>query len=781
MNAPPSERRPPNAPPARRLAGAPPPRHAAGASAPRHAAGASPPRHAAGAPPPRRRASAPAALARALACALVALVALASAPARAAEPVTLWHSYREDGTELKALAQSLDAFRKITGAEIRVLAVPFDGYASKLTAAIPSGNGPDIYIDAHERIGDYRVRGIVAPVGDALPPGDEPAYAQSSLAAVRLDGKLYGIPLSRKCIGLYINDALMSADPPDLESLGDLAPKLPPGVVPLAHFAGNAYFHAPFLTSFGGSMLGPGDAYGLDSEAGRRSVDFVAELTRRKIIPEETSGALVTDLFSSGRAAAAINGPWMAGELKSDLRYHVVPLPPLRASGRPMRPLLTVEAVLMSPQGAARPEARALARYLGSDDAADLRARIGRNVSARSAPPPSAAGDAFLVAFGRAADAAEPMPTSAAMRLVFEPTDRALRKVLRGDAPSAVALAEAGHRFDDVRRPLPPAAPPGPFALGLGALALAGAFALYRRPRPAGAPNLRASLPAYAYVALAVAAVLVLVVVPLAVGAATSFFAGRGETMRFVGLAHYVNILTARGGPLLATGSFYLVLLVTVFWTVCNVVLHVGIGVSLGLLLSRERLRGKAIYRVLLIVPWAVPSYVTALAWKGLFHRQYGAVNALLGLVGVEPVAWFARFSTAFAANLSTNVWLGFPFMMVVTMGALTAVPKDVLEAAAVDGATPWERLRLVTLPLIRPALAPAVALGAIWTFNMFNVVFLVSGGDPDGTTDILVSEAYRWAFTREAQIGYAAAYSVLIFLLLAGSTRLSERLAARA
>jgi arabinogalactan oligomer / maltooligosaccharide transport system permease protein len=95
-----------------------------------------------------------------------------------------------------------------------------------------------------------------------------------------------------------------------------------------------------------------------------------------------------------------------------------------------------------------------------------------------------------------------------------------------------------------------------------------------------------------------------------------------------------------------------------------------------------------------------------------------------------------------------------------------------VLEAAKVDGATRWQRLRLITLPMIRPTLAPAVTLGAIWTFNMFNVVFLVSGGDPDGTTDILVSEAYRWAFTREAQYGYAAAYAVLIFLLLTLATR---------
>jgi arabinogalactan oligomer/maltooligosaccharide transport system permease protein len=155
-----------------------------------------------------------------------------------------------------------------------------------------------------------------------------------------------------------------------------------------------------------------------------------------------------------------------------------------------------------------------------------------------------------------------------------------------------------------------------------------------------------------------------------------------------------------------------------------------------------------------------------------------GLIEALNGLFGtsLEPIAWFSSFSTAFTANLMTNVWLGFPFMMVVTLGALTAVPEDILEAARVDGATRWQRLTLITLPMIRPTLAPAVTLGAIWTFNMFNVVFLVSGGDPDGTTDILVSEAYRWAFTREAQYGYAAAYSVLILLLLTVATRLMGR-----
>jgi len=229
----------------------------------------------------------------------------------------------------------------------------------------------------------------------------------------------------------------------------------------------------------------------------------------------------------------------------------------------------------------------------------------------------------------------------------------------------------------------------------------------------------------------------------------------------------------------LGHGSFYVTLGVTVLWTVCNVALHVALGVALGVVLARPAMRLKALYRVLLVLPWAVPSYVTALSWKGMFHRQFGAVNAILGALGVAPISWFSHFATAFTANVATNVWLGFPFMMVVTLGALASIPKEVLEAAEVDGATRWQRFWRISLPLLRPTLLPAVVLGSVWTFNMFNVVFLVSGGEPDGATDILVSEAYRWAFTRDAQYGYAAAYAVLIFFILAGLSRAAAKLQA--
>jgi arabinogalactan oligomer/maltooligosaccharide transport system permease protein len=177
-----------------------------------------------------------------------------------------------------------------------------------------------------------------------------------------------------------------------------------------------------------------------------------------------------------------------------------------------------------------------------------------------------------------------------------------------------------------------------------------------------------------------------------------------------------------------------------------------------------------------LIVPWAVPNYITAKIWKGMFHQQFGAINGILNALHIAPISWFSKFWTAFSANLATNVWLGFPFMMVVTLGALSRMPKELEEAAALDGATRWQRLRHVVLPLLKPALIPSVILGAVWTFNMFNVVFLVSAGEPDGATDILISQAYRWAFVRGHRYGYAAAYAVLIFAILAAQTLFSRK-----
>jgi arabinogalactan oligomer/maltooligosaccharide transport system permease protein len=371
-----------------------------------------------------------------------------------------------------------------------------------------------------------------------------------------------------------------------------------------------------------------------------------------------------------------------------------------------------------------------------------------------------------LGAFRAQAALALPMPNRPEMNTLWEPAAVALRSTLRGNASPESAAATAQRRAMHLLRPRPTAANHWPYTIAIGLFALGGAAWMLSLAR-ARAGEIRASGRAARYLTPMLAAVLLLVVLPAVMGVALAFFEHKGGEYTFVGLQNFQEILLGSEYGFGEAWNFYTTFLVTVLWTVLNVALHVTLGVLLALWLTRPWLRLRGVFRVLLILPWAVPSYITALLWKGMFNAQFGAVNEILAVLGLERVEWFASFWPAFGANLCTNVWLGFPFMMVVTLGALSSIPTDLYEAARVDGATAWQRFRFVTAPLLRPALAPAVVLGTVWTFNMFNVVWLVSGGEPDGLTDILVSEAYRWAFARGERYGYAAAYAVLIFFVL--------------
>jgi arabinogalactan oligomer/maltooligosaccharide transport system permease protein len=272
---------------------------------------------------------------------------------------------------------------------------------------------------------------------------------------------------------------------------------------------------------------------------------------------------------------------------------------------------------------------------------------------------------------------------------------------------------------------------------------------------------------AMGFLAPAAISMFVLVAAPFLIGLVLGFYDHHHGEWSFVGLDNFGEILSGGGRPLDDPLNFWFILGVTVLWTVANVALHVTIGVALALVLSKKWLRGRGIFRMLLILPWAVPNYITALIWKGMFTGEYGAINSLLNAAGLDSVSWFSSWASAFAANVATNTWLGFPFMMVVALGALETIPRELYEAASVDGASAWQRFRHITLPHLRPALGPAVALGSIWTFNMFNVIFLVSGGAPGGSTNILVTDAYRWAFERGERYGMAAAYATIIFLIL--------------
>ncbi|MCU0920531.1 MAG: sugar ABC transporter permease [Burkholderiaceae bacterium] len=293
------------------------------------------------------------------------------------------------------------------------------------------------------------------------------------------------------------------------------------------------------------------------------------------------------------------------------------------------------------------------------------------------------------------------------------------------------------------------------------------------------AKALREHADAYAYVAPAMIGMLLLVFFPFFYGIGLSF---TDTTLfnesapfreRWVGLDNFMailgdfNIVTKSAeGTVFNYQNFYWTLMMTVIWTVTNVTVGVTFGFVLAMALNTENLRGKTIYRILLILPWAIPNYITALTWRGMFHPQFGVINQFLQMFGMEPVRWFDGVFSSFMTGLVTNGWLSFPFMMVVILGALQSIPRDMYEAAEVEGATRWQQLKGITLPLLRPTLVPAIILSVVWTFNMFNIIFLVSGGEPGGANEILITKAYKIAF-EQYQYAYAAAYSTVIFVIL--------------
>ncbi|MFH0990026.1 MAG: sugar ABC transporter permease [bacterium] len=234
------------------------------------------------------------------------------------------------------------------------------------------------------------------------------------------------------------------------------------------------------------------------------------------------------------------------------------------------------------------------------------------------------------------------------------------------------------------------------------------------------------------------------------------------QNWQFVGLRQFIKIFTEPTQP-----DFYNIFGKTLIWTFVNVFFHVVLGVFLALLLNRK-VRGTAVYRTLLILPWAIPQYIVALTWRGMFNYEYGTINLILtNYLHLPAVEWLRSPTEAFIACILTNVWLGFPFMMIVALGALQSIPHELYEAADIDGATWWQKFRAITIPLIRPVMIPAITLGTIWTFNNLNIIWLVSNaGEPADNTHILVSFVYKAAFNFYS-FSYAAALSLVIFLLL--------------
>lgn len=231
-----------------------------------------------------------------------------------------------------------------------------------------------------------------------------------------------------------------------------------------------------------------------------------------------------------------------------------------------------------------------------------------------------------------------------------------------------------------------------------------------------------------------------------------------------IGLENYKDAL------LVFDSGFLPALLLTVGWTIVNMVFQLIIAFVLASMLNIKKMRLRNVYKTLLIVPWAMPGYVSILLWKtGMFNSQFGLLNQWLEKWGLEPRKWLADDMSAFICCTVVNLWLALPFMITIIDGALQSVEQSYYESAILDGASWLERTIYITVPVIKPIIAPSVVITTFTTFKQFDVIYLMTqqaGAKTGANIHTILTYAYENAFITN-NYGYSSAVSIIIFVIL--------------
>lgn len=219
--------------------------------------------------------------------------------------------------------------------------------------------------------------------------------------------------------------------------------------------------------------------------------------------------------------------------------------------------------------------------------------------------------------------------------------------------------------------------------------------------------------------------------------------------------------------------TFFDVLGWTVIWTLVASTMQVAIGIFLAVVVHQKELRFKKFFRTILILPWAVPGFVTILVFAGLFNDSFGAINnSILSFLNISPIPWLTDANWTRIALLIIQGWLGFPYIFIVTTGTLQSIPDDLYEAATIDGATAIQKFRRITLPLLLYSMAPIIITQYTFNFNNFNIIYLFNAGGPAvpgstaGGTDILVSWIYKLTM-QNSQYALAAALTIMLSIFV--------------
>jgi ABC-type sugar transport system permease subunit len=229
----------------------------------------------------------------------------------------------------------------------------------------------------------------------------------------------------------------------------------------------------------------------------------------------------------------------------------------------------------------------------------------------------------------------------------------------------------------------------------------------------------------------------------------------------FIGLDNYVEALQ--------DPRFWSALGHTGFFAVLSVGLELLIGLGLALALNRA-FRGRGLVRAAVLIPWAIPTVVSALLWRFMFEGQSGIVNTILVSVGVlhAPVVWFIQPAAAWVPVILADVWKTTPFVALLLLAGLQNIDASLYEAARIDGASPWRQFRHVTLPLLRPAILVALIFRTLDAFRVFDLIYALTGGGPGTSTEPIALYTFN-ALLQNLQFGYGSALSIIVFLVTFG------------
>jgi len=376
----------------------------------------------------------------------------ACAPSPSSNAITIWHAYR--GREASAFQTVLDAYNanlSKSAARVRAVSVPYDAMADKISAAVPRGKGPDIFIFAHERLGGWVESGrTVEPIGFWIDDALRAQLLPGLLNALVYRDEIFGVPLNFKSLAMITNPALT---PAPASTTGELVRQAAAqtdaarGQFGLVYPYDDFFYHAALQNGFGGGVFDENGKPILDHPGNVAAAELLLSWRRQSpTMPDDPSFALVQSLFNQGRAATVFSGPWFLGEVTKTITPVVAPLPRLdEANGAPIRPWLTIEAAFIAAGGRRMEESFAFLTFLAGPKAGLIMARDGGQLHACQAvyDMPEVKADPVALAYKAQLESAIPMPNIPEMTLIWSPADKAMKRIVKGEASPTAAWRDA--------------------------------------------------------------------------------------------------------------------------------------------------------------------------------------------------------------------------------------------------------------------------------------------------------------------------------------------------